>query len=132
MLDKVFFWRHKEEPLIKPPELGLGRERELGLGLDESELGPATGPTPPMQGPPPSLGPPETPAPPSLGPPETPAPAPSALAQAQAAMPQTSIEKDIQILSAKLDSLKAILENIHQRLVNIERIAHESEKYERY
>jgi len=43
--------------------------------------------------------------------------------------------KDIQILSAKMDALKAILDNINQRLTNIERIANESqhnEKYERY
>lgn len=66
--------------------------------------------------------------------PEQPVPAEYA-ARAASAFPQTSLEKDIQLLSAKLDALKAILDNINQRLANIERIAQEaqeSEKYERY
>ena len=61
----------------------------------------------------------------------SPAPAPPGFAQPlQEAT--TTLEKDIQLLSAKLDSLKAILDNINQRLANIERIAHESEAHERY
>jgi len=41
---------------------------------------------------------------------------------------QNLMSKDIEILSAKIDSLRATLENINQRLANIERIANEENK----
>ncbi len=67
-------------------------------------------------------------------PPEEPASAASSFEQARSSQVQTSVqaslEKDIQVLTAKLDSLKAILDNINQRLANIERIANESQKEE--
>ncbi|MEE9525569.1 MAG: hypothetical protein V3V78_03110 [Candidatus Woesearchaeota archaeon] len=123
MMDKVFFWRHKEEPLdLKEPINlgGLGKESDIALGV-EPEPGMTTGPTPPMPGtiPPGSM-------------PEPPTPPQPATSFAQPMAQQPSMDKDIQLLNAKLDSLKAILENIHQRLVNIERLAHESEKQEIY
>ena len=108
-MDKIFFWKHKEKPLETPHELGLGKEHDLGLGLKEEPL-------PPMPG---------QPSTPGVPPPSPPPSATSAFAQ-----PQQSIDKDIQLLSAKLDSLKAILDNINQRLANIERIAQESQQHE--
>jgi len=41
---------------------------------------------------------------------------------------QGLVSKDIEILSAKIDSLKAMLESINQRLANLERIASEENK----
>lgn len=43
--------------------------------------------------------------------------------------PNTMVGKDIEVVSAKLDSLRATLDAINQRLANIERIAmHDQEK----
>ncbi|MBW3022110.1 hypothetical protein KY328_04250 [Candidatus Woesearchaeota archaeon] len=44
----------------------------------------------------------------------------------------TLINKDLEVISAKLDALKATLEAINQRLTNIERIAAGEEKHERF
>ena len=124
------FWKHEEAPFPKPmetpTELGLGTEHDLGLGLGEPGTPPGTPEAPSMPGtqsgmPSPMLG-----IPPSPGIPEAP-PIPGA----PPTQPSTA-EKDIQLLSAKLDSLKAILENINQRLVNIERIAQESQESEKH
>ena len=38
--------------------------------------------------------------------------------------------KDIEVLNAKLDALKALLESIHQRLATLERLAQESKEHE--
>jgi len=117
ILDKIL-GRKKPEPLIPPT--GLEKGPDLGLGLDEPAI--ASGPTPKAfpQPPPEPISSPHQPT----------------FAQAQHQAPQqmqhTSVEKDIQILNAKLDSLKAILDNINQRLANIERIAQESEHHESY
>jgi hypothetical protein len=40
-------------------------------------------------------------------------------------------EKNLEIVSMKLDNLRAALENINQRLINIERIAIDSQRQER-
>ncbi len=70
---------------------------------------------------------PGAPVAPNLGPPtEEPKPAASMMQQSG------SLEKDIMLLSAKLDSLKALLDNINQRLANIERIAQESQESEKH
>ena len=45
---------------------------------------------------------------------------------------QYSSEKDYEVLSAKLDALKAILDNINQRLANIERIANQENEKKYY
>src|SRR3989338_5731969 len=42
----------------------------------------------------------------------------------------SAVEKDIEVVSAKLDSIRATLESINQRLLNIERIAYEHRKRE--
>jgi len=119
----------------------MGKERELGL-----DRGPAAGLAPKSESPtpsPPTSSPtsPPSPAleqqtPPSSAPqrpspPEEPTSATSAFERSRTQQPsQTSVEKDIQVLTAKMDSLKAILDNINQRLANIERLAHESQQEE--
>ena len=73
--------------------MGLGKESDIALGI-EPEPGFATG-----------LAPPGAPS----APPEAPAPAPSAYAQAQQAMPQpATVDRDIQLLNAKLGNLAQI------------------------
>ena len=47
-------------------------------------------------------------------------------------IPQTGVatSKDIEVLNAKLDALKALLESIHQRLATLEKLAQESKEHE--
>lgn len=118
IMDKIFFWRHgaleREAEVEKAADLALGKDRALGLGEEQYEAGHV----PPAQ-------PPETLAPEHrLGPmpeeePSFNAPKPSAFQAAGAP------NKDMEIISAKLDALKATLDNINHRLENIERIARE-------
>ena len=122
VLDKILFWRKKEEPIMSgetPPELGLPEESEVGLkpleGFEESPaagLAPRAAP-PEMPGPMPSREPPESPS--SFSARESFAPY-----QAPSAAPMS---KDLELISAKLDALKAILDNINQRLTNLEKMA---------
>lgn len=106
MFGKMF---GKKKDMSTSPGLSFGKEQDLGLG---PEFGDGLGAGfPPMQ----------QPAAPSL----------QSYPQ-QAEMKQLSLEKDIQLISAKLDSLKAILDNISQRLTNLERIAQEPEHHEVY
>ena len=51
---------------------------------------------------------------------------PSAFSQQQT----STMNKDLELISAKLDALKPLLESMNQRLTNIERIAQEAEKNE--
>lgn len=44
------------------------------------------------------------------------------------AAPMAISKRDIEMLSAKLDAIKAMLDSLNQRIANIERIALESEK----
>jgi len=66
-----------------------------------------------------------------LGLPPHPAPASTELAPT---IPRTeagvATSKDIEVLNAKLDALKALLESIHQRLAALERLAQESKEHE--
>ena len=39
--------------------------------------------------------------------------------------PQQISEKDLEVISAKLDTIKALLESLNQRVANLERIARE-------
>ena len=111
----------KKEPALPQFDTALGKEHDLGLSLGEeaeSHYPGASSMAPSMPGMPSSR------------------PAASEFESQRQAQQQfmqpSSVEKDIQILNAKLDALKAILDNINQRLANIERIANESQKYEKY
>jgi hypothetical protein len=110
----LFGKRRSEEealPPYQPPELGLGGQ-ELGLPRTEeyAEI--------PREAPP--IG-----APPGIG----------AQPGASPYMPPMRAEvsaKDIELLSAKLDALKAILDSINQRLIALEQMASEGRSHERY
>lgn len=133
ILDKLLFWRKKEEfdlgglgPLPGEEKAMPGAAPPFG-----KELGPLPGlpeePTPP---PTPTPGPaplheiPEEPTGPAFGAP--PGPPPTAPPPGYMPPPQIT-SRDIELLSAKLDAIRATLENINQRLINIERIAKRSE-----
>jgi hypothetical protein len=49
----------------------------------------------------------------------------------QPAKPAFDVNKDMEVISAKLDSLRAYLDSINQRLANIERIAMNEEEKKR-
>jgi len=111
----MMFWKHKDPEFgsemgtdlgLEGPKLGLRQEADLGLGLEQTPLPETISPgvPPPMR--------------------ETPAAAPQSFGQAQA--PQPEYNKDLEIVSAKLDALKASLDSMNQRLANLEHIARES------
>ena len=57
---------------------------------------------------------------------------PFEMQQPSYAAPRQDMTKDVEIISAKIDALKAMLESISQRIANIERIAQsEQEKAKR-
>lgn len=139
IMDKLLFWRKKEQPL----DLGLGGGRDLGLGADLGLGGDQTGIG--MAG---DMG-------AGYGTEQFGADAgfgaqpnysqqqPSAARQRQQSYqegagtivstnePEThrrdtqiyAVEKNMEIISSKLDVLKVSLESINQRLANLERIA---------
>ena len=95
------FGKRKEETESMPE---LTRD-ELGLGLEERQM--------PEEQPP--IG-----APPGFGMPGFTQEPMQQKPQPQMAQPH---EREYEVLSAKLDALKAILDSINQRLENLERIA---------
>ncbi len=105
-LDKLKFWKRKE----------VDFEKDLGIGLSETalqskDLGlePETGlPREPSYEPTPSL-------------------TPSAFKE-QAAQQAGPSSKDIELISSKLDTIKAMLENMNNRLAAIEREYHREEQ----
>jgi hypothetical protein len=130
---KLAFWKKKEEPI--PP---LGEAPELGLPKDELGLKPPEGFEEPVAaGIAPPGAPPGMPGPaPMPGREPEPSPGISAppgfRAQPPPPMAPPPVSKDLELISAKLDALKASLDSVNQRLVNLERIArgeHEKEIY---
>lgn len=123
LLDKLMFWRKREEPLGAEPGLnmepglptgempemepGLPGEKDLGLGMEEPSPSRYPGMRPMNQGPMPG--------------------GPSAFGEQQQFTQSSTLSKDMEIISAKLDSVRAMLENLSQRVAHIERIASESE-----
>ena len=89
-----------------PPPSGTDMFGAMGQGPQQ--------PTPPA-------GPITPPAGPSQMP--QPQPAPAVYGQSQDDYQKETFTKDVEIISAKLDSLRATLESINQRLANIERLA---------
>ena len=128
LLDKLMFWK-KEEAL---PELPVGKFPELetpGLarppGLPPAPGGPGLT-EPPSMGE--DLGP--APSPPQLQPVQTP-PAPRAFspspAPAQQGPAQTMSQDSMQVINAKLDTLKALIENMNIKLDRMEKQKTEEE-----
>jgi len=117
VFDKLKFWK-KDEPSLDLEELdkqlGLGKQDDLGLPQE-----PSTSPEAMMSEP-------------SLKP--TPLEQPVEQPTYREIPPQqpTFVQKDIEIVSSKLDALRATLDAMNQRLVNIERMAtNEQEKKRR-
>jgi len=126
---KLTFWKHEEEKVPELPGFGgaeASTDLTSGLGKDTTGLGE------------PNI--PETPAKPfeqdvnyqNITPaPGTPPPPPESHQAPQ--MPQQDIaSKNMEIISSKMDYLKASLENINQRLANLEAIARGEEQKPKY
>lgn len=112
------FWK-KKEPTSKfgrtdsfSQELGLPSEDHLGLGNDFND----NPPSPHLRGMPqiPSMDEPSS-VPPSMQP-----------MQHQSYHQSSADNKDLEIISAKLDTIRASLESINQRLAALEHIAKQS------
>ena len=103
-LDKLKFWKKKDEDF---PEFGMERERGGGVGpaAGSIESIPASG-MPSTDADLPGMGLPGTYTPPTTG--------------TGGFGESTLVQKDLEIISAKIDALKADLEQINQRLANIE------------
>ena len=143
ILDKVMFWKKKDEFA----DIGLGDKENLAFGDQFGAggqpgvpggtppgLGPATGlgPEPMGQGlgqqPAPAM-PPPAPSMPSFSPPPPP---PPPAAQPSYANPQQDLEsKNLEVISSKLDAIRASLESLNQRLANLEAIARGDEENSR-
>ena len=130
LLDKLAFWRKKDE--FDLGDLGPMPGEKQMPGMDtsafEKELSSEPGGFPGEE---PSAFPrttpsdiPEEPAGPAFGAPPGPLTRQSA---PQRPMQMYGQNRDIELLSAKLDAIRAMLENINQRLEKIERLARSSE-----
>ncbi len=128
IFDKLKFWGKKEESGLGVPE--LGKAPELGQGLDVPKL-PEFGKSP-MDIPPEDFGKPvsstqygKSPFPEhemeSLK--ETAPNVPRGMQQQQPQWQGYKESSEMQVISAKLDALKASLDSINQRIANLERIA---------
>ena len=126
LFSKLAFWKKKDEF----ESIGLG-EKGKGLGSDLAapDLGLSGGleggfgaPTQPMQ---------PTPAPPpqpSYPQPQQPSFQPQFQPPAQQPQQGFTAEKDFEVISSKLDALRAALDAINQRLANLEAIARGEEE----
>jgi hypothetical protein len=101
LLDKMSFWRKKPEEEFSLPPLEMA-------GTDQPPLQPFTPERSPLAEPPPF----------------TPSAQHSPFSQSSTASPQ---DRDIQLVLAKLDTIKAQLDNLNERVARIERIAEASE-----
>lgn len=137
---KLAFWKHKDIPgpekgdLGAGDDLGLGKDtaglgnENLGLG-DQSGLG-DVGKMPGEGGFGGEFTNPPQPMPPGAT--ETPASQPSAFGRTGMSMqPGNDIQtlsKNIEVISSKMDALKAVLDNLSQKVANIEKIAEGEEE----
>lgn len=125
ILDKIMFWKKKDEFA----GIGLGDKENLAFGDQFGQPGapganpPGLGPTPGMDqgamdpGPSPAVQTPPGPSMPSFSQPQYQQP-PSY------GNPQQEVEsKNLEIISSKLDAIRASIESLNQRLANLEAIA---------
>ncbi|OYT32509.1 hypothetical protein DRJ22_02735 [Candidatus Woesearchaeota archaeon] len=130
-LSKLMFWKKEgAPPLEAPPELpplpDLGKPADLGP--PPSEMPPSLGL--PSEKPSAEFTPPASPAhvPESL--PGLEEPSPSGFAQSRFAPPSAPASADkLEIISAKLDTLKAQLDSVLQRLERLEQFSKEEHLY---
>ena len=139
IFDKLTFWKHDTTPSsTPPPDLGIGQDRtglrsESGfpdeIGQSQDPFKDTTG-LPTMDQPNPSFGQPAKL--PTLEPiEETPASQPSAFGQLNEIKNPPKINqgsKDLEIIDSKVDTIKAMLENLTHKVEKIERIAEGEEK----
>lgn len=140
ILDKLAFWKKKDEFDLGDFGAMPGEEKDKGMPSAEpspfdKEMGtePLGFPEEPGMHPSMAAGVPEEPSGPDFSaPPGGPATTMRHTA-AQTPSPSTG-SRDIELISAKLDTIRAILENINNRLEALERIAKSSEheEYPRY
>ncbi len=127
-LDKLMFWKKKDEfENIGLGEKGTAPGMDLGLGPETgTDLGQGLSMQPP--GAPPSV--PSMQQPTFQQPPQQPSfSAPSQQPQMQSQDYATN--KNLEVISSKLDALRAALDSINQRLANLEAIA-KGEEQQRY
>lgn len=127
LLGKLAFWKKKDEF----GDIGLG-DKGMGSDFGGSDLGIGSTPSGP-ESPEGGYGLPTQPTQSSLIPPQQPsAPQPSFQPQFQPPPPQQqagfSTDKDLEVISSKLDALRAALDSINQRLANLEAIARGGEE----
>lgn len=142
IFDKLMFWKKGEDlpPLEEGKDFGLdagaglGGQENLGLGASDLGLPGAQPPTEPGFGQNAPFGAPQAgfmqpaQAPRQMAPPGF-ATAPPITPQPPLLQEFTIVGKDIELLSYKIDTIKAALDMVNQRLANIERLAmHEAEK----
>ena len=122
ILKKLMFWK-KDDLGLKGldkgpmPETNLGLEPNLGFGQ------PSLGPTMPQS---------SQPSYPSFQTtPTTYGPQPQAFEARRQEQQGYTISKEIEVISSKLDALRAAIDNLSQRLANIERMAYaEQQQYQ--
>jgi len=113
---KLVFWKKGGETALPEPA-GLGDE----TGIPPPNYPAAPGPA--------EMGGQDT-LPPPGGIPEPQIPQPYQAPQPAPAQSQPYNSKDMEIVSAKLDSLRAAVENLSQRIAAIERIARDDEDFQ--
>ena len=120
ILDKIMFWKKKDEF----ENIGLGDKENLAFGEDFGLQGQGVG-----QQPSPGFGQPQPPAPGTL--PQAQYPTPQYQAPRFETPQQDINSKNLEIISSKIDALRASLESINQRLANIETMARGEEEQKR-
>lgn len=123
LMDKVKFWKHE-------PDMNLDPSLDLGPDLTPMDqgFGPNAG-LPPQQYPSSPIPPQPDPvfAPDSMAPPRIDYERPRVIEQPQQ-LRQDSNDKNLEIISMKLDNIKVAIESLSQRVANIERLARDSQR----
>ncbi|MEA3515297.1 MAG: hypothetical protein U9R34_07490 [Nanoarchaeota archaeon] len=132
MFDKLKFWKNEEKE-FDFGESGLGEQGVPEFGKDERGFGkehesPAFGLEPGLA---PEQSFTEEPAiPPAYNQPAPVNEAPAAFQQQGENISPDMLSKDLQLISSKLDTIKAQIEHMNQRIINIEKKAYEEEQKE--
>ena len=128
---KIAFWKHDTTPSPStPPDMGIGQDR-TGLRSETNfpdEIGQDTTGLPNMERPNPSFNQPTQL--PKLEPiEETPPSQPSAFGRLNEIRgPQQTSSKDLEIINSKVDTIKAMLDNLTHKIEKIEKIAEGEEE----
>ena len=133
MFDKLKFWKNDEKEFdFGEPELGeqgvpeFGKEGESSFG--KTPESPAFGQEPGLA--PEQLFTGEPAIPPAYNQPAPGHEAPGAFQQQGGNISPDMLSKDLQLISSKLDTIKAQIEHMNQRIINIEKKAYEEEHKE--